>query len=276
MNNNKGRLIKTILLIITISFISLVSLTPFYIMIVMSSHVTEDIFKGLVLLPGNYLMKNIQTAVESGLLTYYRNSIIVSVASTLLSVFVSSLTGYALAKYRFKFRNAIFNFILMTMMVPTQLGLVAYVTQMRAMGMSNSLWPLIFPWIANGFGVFWMTQYVKSSVPDEIIESGRLDGCSEPGIFFRLVMPCCIPALTTLVMLIFLWSWNNYMLPMVTLNKPDLFTIPVGLARIGDLYRVDHAARIAGLALGTLPIIIIFSIGSKSFIRGLTAGAVKE
>lgn len=275
MERNR-RLIKKTVLIIVITVISLISLAPFYIMLVMSSHVTEDIFKGLVLLPGNYLMENIKTAVESGLLTYYRNSIIVSVSSTVLSVLVSSLAGYAIAKYRFKFRDAVFNFILVTMMVPTQLGLVAYVAQMRIMGVSNSLWPLIFPWIANGFGVFWMTQYIQSSVPDEIIESGRLDGCSEPGIFFKLVIPCCIPALTTLVMLIFLWSWNNYMLPMVTLNKPELFTIPVGLARIGDLYRVDHAARIAGLALGTLPIIVIFSIGSKSFIRGLTAGAVKE
>lgn len=270
------RIIKRFVLVSVMVCVTALSLIPFYMMFIMGTHVTEDLFRGLVILPGRYFVNNVQTVVRSGLLTYYANSIIVSVISTTLSVFVSALTGYAIAKFRFKFRNTIFFAILISMMVPAQLGLIAYVIQMRVFGLNNSLIPLILPWIASPFGVFWMTQMIGSSVPSEIVESGRIDGCNEFKIFVRLAIPCFIPAIVTLSMLIFLWSWNSYMLPMVILNRPELFTIPVGLARIGDLYRVDHAARIAGLSLGTIPLLIIFSIGSKSFIRGLTAGAIKE
>ena len=220
-------------------------------------------------------MKNINTALNSGLLVFYKNSIFVSVISTLLSVLISAMAGFALSKYRFPARKRIFYFILLSMMVPTQLGLVAYVLQMRYMGLINTLWALIFPWCASAFGAFWMTQYIGSAVPSEIIESGRIDGCPEIRIFFELVMPCIIPAIITLMMLIFLWSWNNYLLPLVIQNDPEIMTLPTGLSVIGDLYKVDHAAKIAGLTLGTLPLLVIFIIGSKSFIRGLTAGAIK-
>ena len=136
---------KQIMLILVISLLSLVSLLPFYMMFIMSTHVTEDLFKGLVLLPGKNLIPNVKTALDSGLLIFYKNSLFVSVISTILSVIVSALAGFALSKYRFRYRDAIFNFILLTMMVPTQLGLVAYVVQMRYMGLNNSLLPLIFP-----------------------------------------------------------------------------------------------------------------------------------
>jgi len=267
--------LKSFLLTTLMAVISLVAFIPFYMMFIMSTHFTEDLYKGLVLLPGDYLFININTAMQSGLAGFYVNSLIVSISSTVLCVLVSTMAGYALSKYRYKAREKFFTFILLSMMVPSQLGLVAYVIEMRYIGVVRTLYPLIFPWIANAFGVYWLRQYIGSAVPTEIIESGRIDGCSEPRILFVLVIPCITPALVTLMMLIFLWSWNSYLLPLVIQNNPESFTLPIGLSSIGDLYRVDHAAKIAGLTLGTLPLLVIFSFGSKSFLRGLTAGAIK-
>ena len=268
--------LKSVILTALMAVISLIAFVPFYMMFIMSTHVTEDLYKGLVLLPGSYLIKNLGTAIHSGLPGYYVNSVIVSVVSTVFSVLVSAMGGFALAKYRFRGRKPIFTFILLSMMVPTQLGLVAYVIEMRYLGFVKTLLPLILPWVSSAFGVYWMRQYISAAVPGEIIESGRIDGCSEPVILFALVIPCIIPALISLMMLIFLWSWNNYLLPLVIQNDPAVYTLPIGLSSIGDLYHVDQAAKIAGLTLGTLPLLLIFSFGSKSFLKGLTAGAIKE
>ena len=112
-------------------------------------------------------------------------------------------------------------------------------------------------------------------MPDEIIESGRVDGCREFGIFFRLIMPIIRPALITIFLLFFLWSWNNYMTPLVMISDQKYYTIPLSIALISSEYRTDYAARILALSMGTIPILILFSFGSKYLIRGLVAGSVK-
>ena len=255
--------------------VSMFGLIPFYIMFVMGTYYSEDLFRKIVIIPGNYYFQNFKTVIASNFLLYYWNSFYVSVLSTFLSVFISCLAGFAFSKYSFKFRKHLFYFVLMTMMIPTQLGLVAYVIQIRYMGLHNTHIPLIANWAANAFGVFWMTQYIHDSVPMEVIESSRLDGCSEPRIFLSIIIPYIKPAIITLSMLVFLWSWNYYLLPMIIINKPRLFTLPLGIATIGSQYRTDYGARIMGMSLGTIPILMIFTIGSKYFIQGLTAGAVK-
>ena len=258
-----------------ILLLSLMSIIPFYLMIMIATHVSEDVFKGLLLFPGNYLFENMSTVMQGNFFQYYLNSIIVSTLSTVLCVFVSALTGFALAKYDFKFKKAVYSFILMTMMVPAQSGMVGYIMEMKFLGLNNSLAPLIITWITNAFGVFWMTQFIKSSLPDEIIESARIDGCNEFGIFIKIVIPYIKPAIATLSMLVFFWSWNSYLLPTIVINKKELFTIPLAVANLGSLYRTDYGARMAALTLATIPLILIFIAGSKTFIRGLTAGAVK-
>ncbi len=255
--------------------ISLISLAPFYMMLMMSTQYNEDIFKGMVLLPGNYFIQNFATVMKSKFYLYYLNSIYVSLFSTVLCLFISSLTGYALSKYEFKLKKPIYYFIIMTMMVPSQIGLIGYVVEMRAMHINNTLLPLIIIWTTNAFGVFWMTQYISQAVHSELIESARMDGCNDFGIFIKIVLPCIKPAIATLSMVIFLWSWNNYLLPLVIVSNSGLFTIPLGISSLGGYYRTDYAARMTGLAFSTIPLIIIFISGSKYFVRGLTAGAVK-
>jgi len=258
-----------------IALLSLFSLFPFYIMTVMGTYRNEELFTKIVYLPGTYLVENFKTVTESRFDLIYLNSIVVSVVSTVLAVFVSALAGFAFAKHEFKGKNKMFAFILLTMMIPGQLGLVAYVIEMRVLGLSGTLLPLILPWVANAFGVFWMTQFMRSAIPNEVLESARIDGCSDIAVFFRIVLAFVWPAVTTLSLLVFLWSWNNYLLPLIIINNPDLYTIPLGITTLGDAYRTDLAAQILGLSLGTIPVLVLFAFGSKSFIRGLTAGSVK-
>jgi cellobiose transport system permease protein len=258
-----------------ISLLSLFALFPFYLMIIMGTYRNEELFTRIVLVPGSYLLENFQTVVASDFHLVYLNSLVVSIVSTVLAVFVSAFAGFAFSKHEFKYKNKIFAAVLLTMMIPGQLGLVAYVIEIRYMGISGTLLPLILPWVANAFGVFWMTQFMKGAVPNEVLESARIDGCSDFSVFFRIVLAFCWPAMTTLSLLVFLWSWNNYLLPLIVINKPELYTIPLAISTLGDAYRTDLAAQILGLSLGTLPVLILFAIGSKSFIHGLTAGSVK-
>lgn len=267
--------LRTSLATAAIALLSIFALLPFYIMVIMGTHVNEDLFTKIVLTPGNYLLENLKTVSESRFDISYMNSIIVSAVSTAASVFVSAFAGYAFAKYEFKYRNNIFAAVLLTMMIPGQLGLVAYVIEMRYLGLSGTLLPLVLPWVANAFGVYWMTQFMKGAIPTEVLESARIDGCSDIGTFFRIVLSFIYPAITTLSLLVFLWSWNNYLLPLIMINNPDLFTIPLGITSLGRAYRTDLAAQILGLTIGTLPVLVLFAAGSKSFIRGLTAGSVK-
>ena len=266
---------NSILSTAALTLISLLVIMPFYIMFVMGTHYSEDLFKGIVIIPGRNALENLMTVLKNNFFKFYWNSIYVAVITTCVSVFISSMTGYALAKHEFKFRKTAFYFIVMTMMIPHQLGLVAFVIQMRYMGLTNTHIPLFLQLATNAFGVFWMTQYIKSTVPTDVIESARIDGCNEFRVFLQVILPYIKPAISTLSMLVFLWSWNNFLLPLIILNKVNLLTIPLGIMKIGQLYRVDYGARLLALSIATIPIVIIFVAGSKTFVRGLTAGAVK-
>ncbi|MBW7457148.1 carbohydrate ABC transporter permease [Paenibacillus sepulcri] len=244
-------------------------------MIVMGTYVSEDLYTGLKLLPGNYFIENFKSIMEQNFFKFYLNSVYVSVLNTVGAVLISALTGFAFAKYNFKAKKSLYYFILGTLMIPSQLGLIGFVVEMRTLGLANTLYPLIIGGLANAFGVFWMTQYIASSVPNEIIESGRLDGCSDLGIFARIVLPVIRPAMITLFLLFFLWSWNNYLTPLVLINKESLYTIPLAISTLGSEYRTDYSARILALAIATLPILVIFGFGSKHLIRGLVGGSIK-
>lgn len=261
--------------VLAMSAVTLVSLFPFYIMIIMGTHYNEDLFKQIRLLPGRYLLENLKTVMSGHFLRYYWNSFYIATGATVLAVLVSAMAGYAFSKFRFKGRRFLYSFILATMMIPQGLGLVAFAMEMKAFGWNNTHLPFIIPWAANGFGVFLMAQSMKAGVPTEILESARIDGCGEPRLFFTFVLQLSKPFLLTLGLLVFLQSWNNFLTPLVMINKPEMLTIPLGMYTLGAVYRTDYAARVLGLSLGTLPLILLFLFNSKSFIRGLAAGAVK-
>lgn len=263
--------IKQILLIL----MTIVMFFPLYIVFIMGTYYSEDIFKGLPVIPSDYLLENIKMVISKGYFRAYFNSITVSVASVIISVLISSLIGFALAKYKFKGKKLIFGFIMAIMMIPGQISLIGYMLEMRKIGLINTLLPLIFTWAAHPLGAFLMTQFISDAIPDELLESGRLDGCSEPGLFFRIVVPCIKPGFLTLATLVFLWSWNNYVLPLILVNKQEMFTIPLMVNNLSNAFRSDYGAIMCALALSVLPMIVIFSLCSKTFIKGIAAGAVK-
>jgi len=160
-------------------------------------------------------------------------------------------------------------------MIPAQIGLLGYTIEMRNLHLVNTHWPLILTWGASAYGVFFIVQYLSSSLPKELIESARIDGSGEIRTFASIALPMMKPALGTLFMLVFLWSWNNFLMPSTVLTDSNKFTIPLGIQTLATAYTQDWGARGAALTISVMPILIIFAIGSKYFIKGLSAGAVK-
>ena len=267
--------ISTIASFFILIVISMISLYPFYMMVMMSTYRAEDIFTGIKLMPGNYWFINLQEVLRGNFARSIMNSLIVSITATFVSVQISAMAGYALNIYSFKFRKSIFRIILATMAIPMQISLVGYLIQMRALGINNTLIPIIICHFASAFGVFWMTKYLEGALPKEMVESARIDGCHELRVFYQIAIPCIVPAITTLTLLSFVGSWNSYLLPLILINRQSLMTIPLFIQSLSGVYRTDYGAQLAALVLTTTPILVLFIIGSKSFIKGLTAGAVK-
>jgi len=274
MNKLKKKLVNTGSMIILL-MISLLSFIPFYFMITMSTHVTSEIYQGDVFWFGNALIKNVKTIIDGGFLRYYSNSLLVSIGSTVICVLFSSMAAYGLSVYRFPLRGKITTFIITSMMIPAQISLIGYSIEMRSLHLTNTLLPLILTWGASAYGVFFMIQYMSGSIPLELIESGRIDGCNELRIFFDISMPLIKPAIGTLAMLVYLWSWNNFLMPSIMLTDSRKFTVPLGIQTLATAYTQDWGARGAALTIAVIPILMIFAVGSKYFIKGLSAGAVK-
>lgn len=265
----------TVLTYIVLILVTIVAIAPFYFMLIMSTYRTQNLAAAVSMLPGDYLMTNLRSVIASGFLRYYWNSLSTAVIFTVISVALPTMAGYGFAKYSFRGGKILYAIIVGAMMIPAQLGLIGYVIQMRGMRLIGTHWPIILGDVATCFGVFWMTQFIRGAVPDAVMESARLDGSGEIRTFFQIVLPFIIPAMATLAIIQFIFSWNAYLRPLVTLSDPNLFTIPLGIASLATRYQTDYAAQIAALSLGTVPLIIVFLLGSKTFIRGLTSGAVK-
>ncbi|MDR1287018.1 MAG: carbohydrate ABC transporter permease [Treponema sp.] len=262
-------------MILVMTVIAVISLIPFYSMMVMGTYYINDLFTGIKMVPGNYVLQNLKTLFTVPIFKYYRNSFTAAAGSCVLCVLISSMCGYAIAKYQFRARKFLFRFVLFTLIVPTQLGLIAFMIEMKFLGLLGTLWPIILPNGASAFGVFWMTSFITEAIPNEVIESARIDGCNEYSIFFRISLPFMRSAVVTLALLSFLWSWNALLVPLVVLNKEALFTLPLGIKSLSSGFRNDYGAQILGLSVGTIPILVFFSFFSKNLISGLSAVAVK-
>lgn len=244
-------------------------------MVMMSTHESQDVVTRLSLYPGKYVLHNAKQVFESGFLLYYWNSFYVAFLAGIIGVLMSAMAGFALSKYEFKLQKTIFNLVLGVMMIPFGVSIIGFLTEMRNFGWSNTHLPLIVSAMVSPYGVFLLTQFMKDGFPKEIMESARIDGSSEFGIFFKMALPYTISACVTLFLLIFMYSWNNFLIPLVFVNKASMYTVPLGLFALGNQYRQEYGARMFALALATIPMIIIFAVNSKSLIRGLTAGAIK-
>jgi multiple sugar transport system permease protein len=278
-NRNKWQPVGLILLYVFLISIAAFALLPFLWSFSASFKSLTEIFRyPPQFLPSNLNIKNyINLFSEHNFLGWFINSAALSVTNTVLSVFFSSLAGFAFAKYNFRFKNTLFILMLGSVMIPFQLIMTPLYAEMNALHWLNSYTALIIPWIAPAFGIFLMRQYMIT-IPSELIDSARIDGCTEFRIFWQIVLPLARPALGTLAIYEFMNSWNSFLWPLIVLRDQQYFTLPLGLATLlGLLGRrtVEYGMIMAGAFLSAVPIIILFLFMQKQFISGLTLGSVK-
>ena len=206
---------------------------------------------------------------------YFVNSVFIATASTLLTLFFCSLGGYAFAKYQFRGQKILFGILLASMMVPFQVLLVPLFGLMYDIGWLNSYKAIVIPFSVGAFGVFLMRQFIVT-IPSELLDAARIDGCSEFGIYYRVVLPIIKPALGALTIYSFLGSWNGYLWPLIILRDEAKYTLPIGLANLVGIYRQDYGMLMAGTLLSLMPIVILFLAMQREFVQGITLGSVKE
>lgn len=256
---------------------SLVMLAPFYFMFVFATQSRTEIFS----LPppmffGDDLLNNLKILTDR--LPFWRNlgwSIYVATASTVLTLLFCSMGGYAFARFEFRFKKLLFGLVMGTMLLPTFMNMIPTFMIMDILGWIDQPRALYIPGAASAFGIFLMRQFVTTSVPRELVEAARMDGCSEWAIYWRIVLPLLKPALGTLGLITFIASWNNFIGPLIVMRSPDMYTLPLALRSLQSPVDTEWGALMTGSAIATLPLIVLFVLSSRQLISGLTAGAVK-
>jgi len=256
---------------------ALIMLAPFYFMFVFATHSRTEIFS----LPppmffGDSFFDNLKILTDR--MPFWRNlgwSLYVAIASTILTLLFCSMGGYAFALFDFKYKKALFGLVMGTMLLPSFMNMIPTFMIMDVLGWIDQPRALYIPGAASAFGIFLMRQFVMSSIPKDLIEAARMDGCSELGIFWRIVLPLLKPALGTLGLITFIASWNNFIGPLIVMRSPDMYTLPLALRSLQSPVDTEWGALMTGSAIATLPLVILFVISSKQLISGLTTGAVK-
>lgn len=260
-----------------------ISLFPFYILIVNSTRTSIDIQQGFSLIPSVYFFSNIKKLLEKAasigtpLWKCMFNSFLIAAPSTILSIYFSSATAYGLTVYNFKGKHLAWSFILGIMMIPSQVSIIGFFKFMIQLGLNDTYVPLIIPAIAAPSVVFFMRQYIRSSLSLEIIDAARIDGSGELKTFNRIVMPLLKPAVATQAIFAFIASWNNLYTPSIILNSQSKNTLPMFVQQLrSEQFRTDYGMIYIGLFLTVIPIFIVYFSLSKYIVAGVAIGGVKE
>lgn len=257
--------------------LALICVIPFYSMLVASTHSNYAIANELLLWPGNQFMNNYHRLM--GTINIWRgfgNSLVISISATVLTLYFSALTAYGFSRYRFKGSNTLFAIVLVTLMIPSELGIIGFFRLVLGLHMINTYWPLILPAMSNAFGTFFMKQICDGAVSVEIIESARIDGCGELKAFHRLILPILMPALATYGIFAFIGNWNGFLLPLIILFDNHLQPLPVMVAMARNQFSTDYGAQYVGVLVSVVPILILFTLLSRRIIDNISAGALKE
>lgn len=259
--------------------LAVLSIFPFWVMFCNCTRSTNEIQEHAVsFLPSVYLMDNFKVYEGKDFNPFvgFVNSMIISVFSTGLAVYFSSLTAYALTAYEWKLRKPFFSFIMGVMMIPGQVTLIGFYQMVYKLGITNNLLMLILPSIAAPMMVFFMRQYLQGALSMEIVQSARIDGAGEFRIFNQIVLPIMKPAIATQAIFTFVSSWNRLFEPLVLLTSKDKYTMPVMVSLLkGDIYKTEYGAVYLGLSMTVLPLIIIYLSLSRYIVSGVALGGVK-
>ena len=261
-------------------FLACLSLFPFIIMLVNATRDTPSIQSSPIsFMFGSNLKRNFQILTSKDMFSPWvglKNSLIISVCATALTVYFSTLTAYALVAYEWKLKGPFFAMILAVMMIPATVTSIGFYQFMYRIGWTNNLLPLILPAIAAPGTVFFMRQFMIPALPMEIVQSARVDGASEFRTFNQIVLPIMKPAMATQAIFAFVASWNNLFIPQILLTKKEVYTMPIMVSLLnGDIYKVEYGAIYLGILLTVLPIFVIYFALSKYIIAGVALGGVK-
>ncbi len=263
--------------------LSALSLFPFYIMIINSTRASVDIQQGIGLLPGKEFFNNVSKLLKKAegvgtpLWKAVFNSASIAVPATLLAVYFSSLTAYGVFAYKFKLRRFAWSFILAIMMIPSQVSVIGFYQFMLKIRLNDTYFPLIIPALAAPTTVFFMRQYMKASLPLDIIDAARIDGSGEFSTFNRIIVPLLKPAIATQAIFAFIASWNNLFMPIMIISSQTKVTLPMFIQQLrSEQFRSDFGMIYVGLVLTVLPLMIVYFLLSRYIIAGVALGGVKE
>jgi alpha-1,4-digalacturonate transport system permease protein len=252
-------------------------LLPFIWMLSTALKLPEEVTaKKVQLLPSHLHWNNFSDALHAAPFTgYVGNSLIVSILAVLLTVFINTLAGYAFAKYQFRGRNFLFMMILSTLIIPVQITMVPNFYILKYLGWINSYAGLIVPRAAEAFGLFLARQYIMN-IPDSLIESARMDGAGEFTIFRKIILPNVKPLIAVLVIFTFMWRWNELAWPLITVSEQSMYTVQLGLAMLKGEHFINWSLLMSLTLLSIIPILIVFLIFQRYFIKGMVSSGMKE
>lgn len=264
---------------LTLIFIAVSMLYPFFAMLNLSFVDNSDIFiQSGKLIHTNLTFNNYKSVFQDiPLSRYFLNSLIVATIATIGQVLFAALAGYAFARLDFKFRNGLFLIILITMLIPPQVNIIPLFFIMRELHLIDTYQALILPALFGGFGIFLMRQYFLG-LPKDLEESAKIDGCNIFQTFFKIALPLALPTVATLAIFTFVTTWNSFMWPLIVTNSENMRTLPVGLAIFKGSFReiTLWGDLLACSVICTIPVIIVFLVGKKYFISDILQGGVKE
>ncbi|QEY34862.1 carbohydrate ABC transporter permease [Caproiciproducens galactitolivorans] len=271
---------KRIQVYFVLIFLTLLCLIPFFILLINATRAHPDIQKGFSVFPGNSFFINLHNVLHNEnlpVLYGIRNSLLISFLNALFATYFSAMTAFGLHAYEFHGKKLAFSFIMLIMMVPTQVYSLGFIRQMAAMGLKDSFIPLIVPAAASPTVVFFMKQYLISALPLEIVEAARIDGSSEFRTFNTVVLPMMKPAIAVQAIFTFVFAWNNYFLPALLLDSKNKKTLPILIAQLrsADFLKFDMGQVYMLITIAIIPIILVYLCMARFIVGGVTLGSVK-
>lgn len=275
----KSKSISTIVITIFFLIVTLLALFPLISLIFSSFRPASELLRGGITF--NVRFNELSLDNYTYLFTeasqywkWYGNSLIISALTIVLSLFFSSMVGYALAVYDFKGRNLLFVIVVFIIMVPFEILMLPLYELVSALNLIDTYTGIVLPGIISASAVFFFRQYAMG-LPKELMDAARIDGCTEYGIYFRVMMPLMLPSFAAMAILQGLFSWNNFVWPLLIIRSSDMFTLPVGLQTLLTPYGNNYDVLISGSIMTIIPIVILFLVFQRFFVAGLTTGGVK-
>ncbi len=275
----KGSPAARIGLFVSFAIVAALALVPFWAMLVGTFQDGDMLIRyglNLGLDPNSAHLNNyVMLFTDSGpYFRWFANSLLLTAVQVVGTLLISSFVAYGFAMYNFRFKSFMFILVLVLMTIPFEMLMLPLYVQVNAMGLADNYAAILLPFLAQASTIFFFRQFMVG-LPHEILEAGRVDGVTEFGIFFRLIMPLLKPAMAAMAILNGMASWNNFLWPLLVLRSPEKYTLPIGLNTLMTPYGNNYSLLIVGAFFSLIPILLLFLAFQRFFIEGMTAGAVK-